>query len=226
MEENFFNTISEGVIGSLTHFIHSFSGLLQILIYLIIGIFFSYALIKAWQCFRALARLDVRALGNRALPMLEKSGDAPAPLAVIAASFYYRARKHYLLEQEADPLKTIPPDAFIQDAAFQYSEKFFEERFLNPIAMVANLMPPLGFIGTIIGMVVHFLSSSGALNTHLAVAGIATALYTTFIAMICYTILEFFLKIFSGLARRRIDEGVTGVTDKMILAGKRKAAPA
>ncbi len=226
MDTNIFNALSEGLIGSLTHFIHSHSGLLQIAVYLLIGTFFCYALIKAWQGFRTLARFDVRALGNRAVPYLEKCGEGPAPLAVVAAAFYYQARKHYLLEHDADSQKAIPPETFIQDAAFQYSEKFFEERYLNPIAMVANLMPPLGFIGTIIGMVVHFLSGSATLNTHLAVAGIATALYTTFIAMICYTILEFFLKVFSGMARKRIDEGVTGVTDRMILAAKRKAAPA
>ena len=33
-------------------------------------------------------------------------------------------------------------------------------------------MPPLGFIGTVIGMVVHFLSNSGSLNSNLTVAGI------------------------------------------------------
>ncbi len=226
METGIFNALSEGLIGSLTHFIHLNSGVLQIAVYLLIGSFFCFALIKAWQGFRALARVDVRALGSRSVAYLEKGSETSAPLALVAASFYYRARRHYLLEHEADPQKAIPPDAFIQDAAFQYSEKFFEENYLNPIAMVANLMPPLGFIGTIIGMVVHFLSSSATLNTHLAVAGIATALYTTFIAMICYTVLEFLLKVFSGMARRRIDEGVKGVTDRMILAAKRKAAPA
>ena len=29
----------------------------------------------------------------------------------------------------------IPPDGFIRDAAFQYSERYFEERFLEPISL-------------------------------------------------------------------------------------------
>jgi biopolymer transport protein ExbB/TolQ len=78
--------------------------------------------------------------------------------------------------------------------------------------MMANLMPPMGFIGTIIGMVVHFLANSGTLNTEITVAGIATALYTTFIALICFTFLEFLRKVFYALAHRRIDEGLSAIT--------------
>ncbi len=87
--------------------------------------------------------------------------------------------------------KPIPPDGFIRDAAFQYSERYFEERYLEPISLIANLMPSLGFLGTIIGMVIHFLSNTGTLNSNLTVTGIATALYTTFIGLVCYTTLEF-----------------------------------
>jgi biopolymer transport protein ExbB len=85
-------------------------------------------------------------------------------------------------------------------------------------------MPPLGFIGTIIGMVVHFLSNTGTLNNQLAVTGIATALYTTFVGLVCYTILELLLKIFSGLAHKRIDEGLVAVTERMTLVTEKKAA--
>jgi biopolymer transport protein ExbB/TolQ len=89
---------------------------------------------------------------------------------------------------------------------------------------MANLMPPLGFIGTIIGMVVHFLSNTASLNSNISVAGIATALYTTFVGLVCYTVLEFLLKIFSGIARRRIDEGLAAVPDPIVRMPVRKAA--
>jgi len=82
--------------------------------------------------------------------------------------------------------------------------------------MTANLMPPQGFIGTIIGMVIHFLSNTGTLNSEVTIAGIATALYTTLFALSCFTFLEFVKKIFYSLAQKRIDEGLTAVSESMI----------
>ncbi len=224
MERNVFNQFSEAIIGALTHFINAFSGLLQISIYLIIGIIFFYALARCWQALRALARFDFRQLGD-GTQIFDQVGTR-APLAIIAASFFCKTKKHYLLEKRNDlhSHKTMPPDDFIRDAAFQYSERYFEEKFLEPIALTANLMPPLGFIGTIIGMVVHFLSNSGSLNSNLTVAGIATALYTTFVGLVCYTTLEFLLKIFYALARKRIDEGLAAVADRVSMVQERKAA--
>ena len=106
----------------------------------------------------------------------------------------------------------IPPDTFIRDAAFQFSERYFENKFLEPISMLANLMPPLGVIGTILGMVIQFLSNSGSLKSDITIVGIATALYTTFIALIFYTFLEFLKRIFYSLAQKRIDEGLAAVS--------------
>jgi hypothetical protein len=60
-------------------------------------------------------------------------------------------------------------------------------------------------------MVVHFLANSGTLNSEITVAGIATALYTTFIALICFTFLEFLRKVFYALAHKRIDEGLAAM---------------
>lgn len=212
MGKNVFNEMAEAIISSLTHFINAFSGLLQIIVYLTIGIMFFYALAKACQALRLLTRLDFGKLDAKESPISGRHDDR-APLMVVAASFFFKTKKHYLLEKNnnLDSPRAIPPDGFIRDAAFQYSERYFEERFLEPISLSANLMPPLGFIGTIIGMVVHFLSNSGSLNGNLTVTGIATALYTTFVGLVCYTILEFLLKILYALSRRRIDEGLTAV---------------
>ena len=213
-QENIFNQMADGIINGLTYLINSYSGLLQLTVYFVMACVFGFALIKSYQSFCALAHFDFKKIKNRQglhnLPASLKT-----PLAIISASFFDKAKLHYLEEkskgQNSD--KVIPPDAFIRDAAFQFSERYFEEKFLEPISMMANLMPPMGFIGTIIGMVVHFLSNSGTLNSELTVAGIATALYTTFIALICFTFLEFLKKVFYGLAHKRIDEGLAAVAE-------------
>ena len=104
------------------------------------------------------------------------------------------------------------------------SERYFQEQFLEPISLIANLMPPLGFLGTIIGISVHFLSNAGTLNSNLTVTGIATALYTTFVGLICFTILEVMLKIFYPLSRKRIEEGLAAVADQEFVPEERKVA--
>jgi biopolymer transport protein ExbB/TolQ len=213
-QESIFNQMAEGIINSLTYLINSYSGVLQLTVYFVMACVFGFALIKSYQSFCALAYFDFRKLDSRnSLHNLPAS--LKTPLAVIAASFFDKAKRHYLEEssKEQNTDKVIPPDAFIRDAAFQFSERYFEDKFLEPISMMANLMPPMGFIGTIIGMVVHFLSNSGTLNSELTVAGIATALYTTFIALVCFTFLEFMKKVFYGLAHKRIDQGLAAVAD-------------
>ena len=135
------------------------------------------------------------------------------PLSVIAAGIFVKAKRHYLEEEKkSHSNKANPPDAFVRDAAFQFSERYFESKFLEPMSMLASLMPPLGFIGTIMGMVIHFLSNTGTLNSDITIVGIATALYTTFIALISYTILEFLKRFFFTLAQKRIDEGLAAVS--------------
>jgi biopolymer transport protein ExbB/TolQ len=211
VEESIFNELANAVINVLTYLINSYSGVLQLLVYLAMACTFGFALIKAYQSFRVLGFYDFGKVKNRkSLHNLKE--DAGTPLALIAASFFARTKSHYENEQKRGTVdKVIPPDAFIRDAAFQFSERYFEEKFLDPVGMMANLMPPMGFIGTIIGMVVHFLANSGTLNTEVTVAGIATALYTTFIALLCFTSLEFLKKIFYGLAHKRINEGLAAV---------------
>jgi biopolymer transport protein ExbB/TolQ len=210
-QDNIFNVLSNGIIDVLTYLINSYSGLLQLIVYLIMACIFGFALMKSFQSFRALAFYDFTKLNSRK-PLYNMTADIAMPLALISASFFARTKLHYKQEQQRGTTdKVIPPDAFIRDAAFQFSERYFEEKFLDPVGMMANLMPPLGFIGTIIGMVVHFLSNSGTLNSEVTVAGIATALYTTFIALICFTFLEFMRKVFYALAHRRIDEGLAAM---------------
>ncbi|HKJ04415.1 MAG TPA: MotA/TolQ/ExbB proton channel family protein [Geopsychrobacteraceae bacterium] len=213
-ENNIFDDLAGAFIQSLTYFINAWSGLLQLIIYFLIFTIFCFALLKALQTFRILVRCDAEKL-LKAAGASESYIDIKTPLAIIAASFFIKTKRHYLREKEQGnyPEQMVPPDAFVRDAAFQFSDRYIDEKFIEPIAMLANLLPPIGFIGTIIGMVIHFLSNSGSLNSDITVAGIATALYTTFIGLICFTSLEFLRKIFHTLAHRRIDEGLTTVNN-------------
>ena len=210
-----FDILANSIIRSLTHIINTGSGILQVSVYFLMAITFSFALIRTYQSFCALAYCDLNKIAKKG-QFYDFYTNIRTPLSIIAAAFFEKAKKHYLYKKENGEISSrdIPPDAFIRDAAFQFSERYFERKFIEPISMMANLMPPLGFIGTIMGMVIHFLTKSGSLNSEITIGGIATALYTTFIALICYTFLEFLKKTFCTLAQKRIDEGLAAVSVK------------
>ena len=214
IENNIFDNLAIAIIKTLTYIINTYSGVLQLSIYFLITITFCFALIKSYQSFRVLAYCDSKKISKTTVSY-EVYSNIKTPLSIIAASFFDKTKKHYLEEKKNDKTyqKIIPPDAFIRDASFQFSERHFEDKFIEPMSMASNLMPPLGFIGTILGMVIHFLSNTGTLNSDVTIAGIATALYTTFIALICYTFLEFLKKCFYSVAHRRINEGLTAVCE-------------
>lgn len=212
--DGLFDMLADSIVKSVTYLVNSYSGALQVFIYLLMAITFFFALTKAYQAFRVLSFKNQEGIKKRTDSDIFH-GNIDTPLSFIAAGFFKKTKVHYEEEKENGDSnsKNIPPDAFIRDAAFQFSERYFEEKFLEPISMTANLMPPQGFIGTIIGMVIHFLSNSGTLNSEVTIAGIATALYTTLIALSCFTFLEFTKKIFYSLAQKRIDEGLAAVSE-------------
>jgi biopolymer transport protein ExbB/TolQ len=217
--DTFFNRIAESFILTLTHTVNFYSGFLQLLIYLLLFITFGFGLIKIRQSSRALIRCNFERI-NSPPDLSEFKTDAKTPLSVIAAGVYANAKKHYLTENtNPHSNQTPPPDAFLRDAAFQFSERYFESKYLEPMSMLAGLMPPLGFIGTIMGMVIHFLSNTGDLKSGITIMGIATALYTTFIGLIFYTFMEFMKRYFYTLAQKRIDEGLDAVANREVANG-------
>jgi biopolymer transport protein ExbB/TolQ len=204
---NFFDAVAEAFIVTLTYTINFYSGILQLSIYLLIFITFGFALIKTYHSLRALVYCDFEKI--KAHKSLYNFRPNPKiPLSVIAAGFFAKAKKHYLEEENNLSNKAIPPDAFVRDAAFQFSERYFESKFLEPMSMLASLMPPLGFIGTIMGMVIHFLSNTGGLKSDITIVA-------TFIGLIFYTFLEFLKRFFFTLAQKRIDEGLDAVSNIM-----------
>jgi biopolymer transport protein ExbB/TolQ len=211
--ENLFNRMAESFILTLTSTINLYSGILQLSIYLLIFITFGFALVKTYHSLQALVYCNFKKIKSHE-SLYDFRFNPKTPLSVIAAGVFAKAKQNYLKEEEnPHSTKAIPPDAFVRDAAFQFSERYFESKFLEPMSMLASLMPPLGFIGTIMGMVIHFLSSTGGLKSGITIMGIATALYTTFIGLIFYTFLEFLKRYFYTLAQKRIDEGLEAVSN-------------
>ena len=217
--ENIFNRIADSFIITLTTTINYYSGVLQLCIYFLIFITFAFALLKMHHSLQALVYCNFEKIKSHA-GIFDISNNRKTPLAVIAAGVFVKAKQHYIKEgKNPGSTQAIPPDAFVRDAAFQYSERYFESKFLEPMGMLASLMPPLGFIGTIMGMVIHFLSNTGDLKSGITIMGIATALYTTFIGLIFYTFLEFLKRYFYTLAQKRIDEGLEAVAQIETISG-------
>jgi biopolymer transport protein ExbB/TolQ len=211
--ENLFNRIAETLILTITHTINQYSGILQITIYFLIFITFGFGLLKIFQALKSLVHCSFNKILYHG-ELYDSRPNPKTPLSVIAAGIFAKAKMHYLDQSEKAHADTaIPPDAFVRDAAFQFSQRYFESKFLDPMTMLASLMPPLGFIGTIMGMVIHFLSSSGDLKSGITVVGIATALYTTFIGLIMFAFMESIKRCFFTLAQKRIDEGLEAVSD-------------
>ena len=79
--------------------------------------------------------------------------------------------------------------AFIRDASRQYVVNEYESRYADPIAMYANILPPIGFVGTTIGLMVLFVSMHVA-NDSLQLSALALALSSSIFALIGYATLE------------------------------------
>ena len=98
------------------------------------------------------------------------------------------------------------PPAFVRDAARQYVLHEYEEAYARPITMYANLLPPIGFIGTTLGLVALFASMHLA-DRALEIGALGLALTSTLFALMSYAVLEA-LKI---ALHRRLRESLDGV---------------
>jgi hypothetical protein len=81
------------------------------------------------------------------------------------------------------------PTEFLIDASRQYATHGFEERFVRPLSMYANLCPPIGLIGTVAGLLVLF-SSIHVANESLELGALALALTASLFALGAFTVLE------------------------------------
>ena len=121
------------------------------------------------------------------------------PLMVITAKTFYSAH----LEHNGNGYSK----SFLADATFQLIENLFHTKFINKITMISNLLPPMGFIGTIFGMTMIFLAK-GDPNSDLNTSGLGAALFTTLIALAIFVIIEVLKKNLINLSEVRIDKAL------------------
>jgi biopolymer transport protein ExbB/TolQ len=100
------------------------------------------------------------------------------------------------------------PKAFLHDATRQVAENIFDGKYLDKIAMCANLLPPIGLWGTVAGMIVIFLYTGDPGNA-LNKGAIGTKLWSTFLALIYYVTLEAISLFLVIRSRNCIDRGMS-----------------
>ncbi len=97
------------------------------------------------------------------------------------------------------------PADFIVDASRQYVTSEWDALYAKPISMYANVLPPIGFIGTTGGLLVLFLSMRVA-NDTLELGALAVALMSSLFALVGFTVLE-------GLKIRLYGRMVSGIDE-------------
>jgi len=81
------------------------------------------------------------------------------------------------------------PTEFVLDATKQYVMNEYDVHYAKPISMYANLLPPLGLLGTSLGMLMLLLSMHFA-SERLELAALALTLTKTIFALISFAVLE------------------------------------
>jgi hypothetical protein len=75
------------------------------------------------------------------------------------------------------------------DASKQYVVNEYDAHYAQPISMYANLLPPIGFIGTTGGLLILFVSMHMA-HADLELGALAIALLSSIFALIGFSTLE------------------------------------
>jgi hypothetical protein len=78
------------------------------------------------------------------------------------------------------------PADFVVDASRQYVSHAYETQYAQPISMCANILPPIGFIGTTGGLFVSMQIGSDSLE----LGALAAALTSRIFALLGFAILE------------------------------------
>jgi len=81
------------------------------------------------------------------------------------------------------------PVDFLVDASRQYVANDYDAHFARPLSMCANILPPIGFIGTTGGLMILFVSMRVA-SESLELGALAVALGSSIFALLGYTFLE------------------------------------
>jgi biopolymer transport protein ExbB/TolQ len=176
------------------------STLIQYAVYTTSGILFLNGLWISIKAFIWLRKVDSQTIDDQ----LEEAPCADDPLVVIVTKTVHRTGKN----QAADGIDGM----FVADATRQMVENMFENRYMEPMTLSANLLPPLGFIGTVFGMILIFLvkvDPGSELNT----IGLGAALFTTLAALMLFVVLEIIKMWLLRVLRNRVNQGLLMATE-------------
>lgn len=155
------------------------------------------AVISAWSATRRVGPEELRRGQS------DRSGGAE-PLAILMVRILQKS----LRESEQDGT----PSDFVFDASRQYVMNEYEHNYARLISMYANLLPPLGFVGTTGGMLINFLSMHTK-DEGLEVISLALALSSSFFALFSFAMLD-------ALKLRLYSRMLTATRDVQVLYNK------
>jgi hypothetical protein len=171
---------------------------LMVTIFAIVAVLipFLLGLRASLRAFSVTRRLDDRDI-ERALK--SERGEAGEPIAVQVL----RVLRSSLRENQGDRM----PTAFLVDASRQYVTHEVRAGYFDPISMFSNILPPIGFIGTLIGLVVLVLSKSSGSET-LELIGLAGAVSKSILALFGFIVLESIKILLYGRMMRGLDDAL------------------
>ena len=132
------------------------------------------AVLAAWSATRRVGPDELRR------GQADRSGGAE-PLAILMVRILQKS----LRDNEQDG----QPSDFVFDASRQYVMNEYEHNYARLISMYANLLPPLGFVGTTGGMLLNFMSMHSK-DEGLEVVSLALALSSSFFALFSFAVLD------------------------------------
>jgi hypothetical protein len=149
------------------------------------GLLSALALVAVWIPFQRGLRVCVRAsAATRRIP--------PSQLRLAPAKSERTASLTLLmlqvLRQALRDGGDQPPE-FLLDATRQYVVGEWERHYAGLISMYANILPPIGFIGTTGGLLVLFLSRRLE-DASLEIGALAVALVSSVLALVAFAVLE------------------------------------
>lgn len=182
------------------------TAILSLLSLMAVWVPFSRGLRLCFQARSATQRLSKQQLRD----MVQSPGAEGEPLAALMA--------RVLLNSLRETQGGAYPRDYVVDAAKQHVIGEYDAHYAQPIGMYANLLPPIGFIGTTGGLLVLFLSRHLA-NQSMELGAVAVALTSSIFALVGYAVLE-------GMKIRLYGRLMQGVGDVMTIQRTRSEAPA
>jgi hypothetical protein len=157
---------------------------------------FLFGLRASLRAFAVTKRIDDRDI-ERALK--SDRGEPGEPVAVQVL----RVLRSSLRENQGERM----PTAFLVDASRQYVTHEVRANYFDPISMFSNILPPIGFIGTLIGLVVLVLSKESGSET-LELIGLAGAVSKSILALFGFIVLESIKILLYGRMMRGLDDAL------------------